>query len=121
MDAHLMRRSRRVSVSALAMTGTMLTTLLRRLMNSTSRGLRLEGKTETTAQHHYMLLHGCYYGIFLPPPSIPSQHSLQLLLQAASSHAACSALQLAPTKPGQPGSKTPGAAGGEARPALHSD
>lgn len=33
--------SSRVSVSALAMTGTMLTTLLRRLMNSTSRGLRL--------------------------------------------------------------------------------
>lgn len=29
-------------MSALAMTGTMLTTLLRRLMNSTSRGLRLE-------------------------------------------------------------------------------
>ncbi len=34
--------SSRVSVSALAMTGTMLTTLLRRLINSTSRGLRLE-------------------------------------------------------------------------------
>lgn len=31
-----------MSVSALAMTGTMLTTLLRRLMNSTSRGRRLE-------------------------------------------------------------------------------
>lgn len=35
-------RSSRVSVSALAMTGTMLTTLLRRFMNSMSRGLRLE-------------------------------------------------------------------------------
>lgn len=34
--------SSRVSVSALAMTGTMFTTLLSRLMNSTSRGLRLE-------------------------------------------------------------------------------
>lgn len=34
-------RSSRVSVSALAMTGTMLTTLLRRFMNSMSRGLRL--------------------------------------------------------------------------------
>lgn len=37
-------RSSRVSVSALAMTGTMLTTLLRRLMNSTSRGRKLRGK-----------------------------------------------------------------------------
>ena len=38
-----------VSVSALAMTGTMLTTLLRRLMNSTSRGRRLRRK-ETKSQ-----------------------------------------------------------------------
>lgn len=35
-------RSSRVSVSALAMTGTMLTTLLSRFMNSMSRGRRLE-------------------------------------------------------------------------------
>lgn len=33
--------SSRVKVSALAITGTMFTTLLRRLMNSTSKGLRL--------------------------------------------------------------------------------
>lgn len=38
--------SSRVSVSALAMTGTMLTTLLRRLINSTSRGLRLQKEKE---------------------------------------------------------------------------
>ncbi len=42
--------SSRVSVSALAMTGTMLTTLLRRLMNSTSRGRRLKSK-ETTLEN----------------------------------------------------------------------
>lgn len=38
--------SSKVSVSALAMTGTMFTTLLRRLMNSTSRGRRLRREEE---------------------------------------------------------------------------
>lgn len=42
--------SSRVSVSALAMTGTMLTTLLRRLMNSTSRGRRLETERKSRRQ-----------------------------------------------------------------------
>lgn len=42
--------SSRVSVSALAMTGTMLTTLLRCLINSTSRGLRLEDEKDNKIQ-----------------------------------------------------------------------
>lgn len=38
--------SSRVRVSALAMTGTMFTTLLRRLINSTSKGLKLKERAK---------------------------------------------------------------------------
>lgn len=50
-----------------------------------------------------------------------AQHCPQLLFKTDSHHAVCSALQLAPAKPGQPGSKARGQLEEKPWPALHGD